>query len=155
LSLGWPRDWRWNGSARAWWLAGLVVLVAIAVGTIAHGGNVPLRKPGAGPVLRYFAWALLQQYLVCVVCTRRWQQISGNACVAAVLGALGFALMHSPNADLMFATFLGGLCWCALYLRERALLPLAASHALCALILIALTPPQWLYSAEVSARFFQ
>jgi membrane protease YdiL (CAAX protease family) len=55
----------------------------------------------------------------------------------------------------MLATFFGGLCWCALYLRERALLPLAFSHAASALVLIALLPPDWLYSAEVSARFFQ
>jgi membrane protease YdiL (CAAX protease family) len=66
-----------------------------------------------------------------------------------------FALMHTPNAALMLATFGGGLCWCALYLRERALLPIAVSHALSALALIALLPPNWLYSAEVSARFFQ
>ncbi|HTI96190.1 MAG TPA: hypothetical protein VL425_06725, partial [Rudaea sp.] len=60
-----------------------------------------------------------------------------------------------PNSSLMLATFFGGLCWCALYLRERALLPLAFSHAASALVLIALLPPDWLYSAEVSARFFQ
>jgi len=47
------------------------------------------------------------------------------------------------------------LCWCALYSRERALFPLAFSHAASALLLIALLPPDILLSAEVSARFFQ
>ena len=70
-------------------------------------------------------------------------------------GALTFALMHTPNASLMLATFAGGLWWCALFLRERALLPIAVSHAASALVLIALLPQDWLYSAEVSARFFQ
>ena len=50
---------------------------------------------------------------------------------------------------------MGGMCWCALYLRERALLPLAVSHAASALLLLALLPRSILASAEVSARFFQ
>ena len=99
--------------------------------------------------------ALIQQYLICAVVTTRWQLAGLPRFVAIWLGAMTFALMHTPNASLMLATFFGGLCWCALYLRERALLPLAFSHAASALVLIALLPPSWLYSAEVSARFFQ
>lgn len=155
ISLGWPRYWNWNGSARAWLLACGVIALAAAIGLIAHNWASPLREIGAGHVLRYFGWALLQQYLICVVCTQRWKKITSSTFIATYLGALGFALLHTPNADLMLATFLGGLCWCALFLRERALLPLALSHAVSALLLIALTPPDWLYSAEVSARFFQ
>ena len=105
--------------------------------------------------MRYLAWALIQQYLICVVVTARWRQAGLPPFVAIWLGATTFALMHTPNASLMLATFFGGLCWCALYLRERALLPLAFSHAASALVLITLLPSSWLYSAEVSARFFQ
>ena len=85
----------------------------------------------------------------------RWKLVAGSDAIAIWFGALGFALLHTPNASLMLATFAGGLCWCTLYLRERALLPLAVSHAASAMVLIALLPPSWLYSAEVSARFFQ
>lgn len=156
ISLGFPRDWKWNGSARAWLLASAVVALAVGIGLIGHlFAGAPVRPIGSAHMLRYFGWALIQQYLVCVVCTSRWKLVIGNKAVAIWLGALGFALLHTPNASLMLATFLGGLCWCALYLRERALLPLAFSHAVSALILIALLPPSWLYSAEVSARFFQ
>jgi membrane protease YdiL (CAAX protease family) len=55
----------------------------------------------------------------------------------------------------MVATFVGGLCWCGIYLRYRALLPLAVSHAVSALLLSALLPTDILHSAEVSVRFFQ
>ncbi|MDE2257664.1 MAG: CPBP family intramembrane metalloprotease [Xanthomonadaceae bacterium] len=155
-SLGYPRDWRWNGSQRAWTLAAAVVALAAGIAVAAHiGHGGPIRVIDPAHVLRYFGWALIQQYLICVVCASRWQLATTSNAFAAYLGALGFALLHTPNAGLMLATFAGGLCWCALYLRERALLPLAFSHAASAMILIALAPPSWLYSADVSARFFQ
>ncbi|MGH8042164.1 MAG: CPBP family glutamic-type intramembrane protease [Rudaea sp.] len=155
FSLAWPRSWRWNGSLGAWWLSAAVVAIAVGIGFALHPAHTPLRAIGTGHITRYLAWALLQQYLICVVCTERWRTFTGNRAAAVYLGALGFALLHTPNATLMLATFAGGLCWCALYLRERALLPLAASHAASALLLIALLPPDILLSAEVSARFFQ
>lgn len=156
VTLGFPRDWKWNGGTRAWLLAAAVVALAAGIGIAAHfSGDVSIRSIGAAHVWRYLGWALIQQYLVCVVCTSRWKLVTGSTVLALYFGALGFALMHTPNAGLMLATFFGGLCWCALYLRERALLPLAFSHAASALVLIALLPPDWLYSAEVSARFFQ
>lgn len=155
ISLSVPRRWRWNGSARAWLLAGAVVALAALLGLVTHRPDEALRAIGAGHIARYLAWALLQQYLICAICTERWEIITGRAALAAYLGALGFALMHAPNAALMLATLCGGLCWCALYLRERALLPLATSHAASALLLLALLPPDILASAEVSARFFQ
>jgi hypothetical protein len=156
ISLSMPRAWRWNGDARAWLSAGLVVVLALAIGLLLQGEASHLgAAPGLRQVLRYVGWALLQQYLICAVCTERWRLITGNPHAAVYLGALGFALLHTPNAALMIATFIGGLCWCGLYLRYRALLPLAASHAASALILSTLLPVEILHSAEVSARFFQ
>lgn len=155
IRLGFPRDWRMNGSARAWLLAGGIAVLALCFGLLAHNANQPLRPISFGHLARYFGWALFQQYLICAVVTARWRRAGLPRFVAIWLGAATFALMHTPNASLMLATFFGGLCWCALYLRERALLPLAFSHAASALVLIALLPPNWLYSAEVSARFFQ
>ncbi len=153
--LGIPHNWRFNGSARAWLSGAGVAAIALAIGLYAHRWDEPMRAIGIGHLLRYFGWALIQQYLICAVVTSRWLRASENRFVAIYLGALTFALMHTPNASLMLATFAGGLCWCTLYLRERALLPLAVSHATSALILIALLPQDWMYSAEVSARFFQ
>lgn len=156
ISLSLPRVWHWNGDARAWGYATLVAAVALAIGLALHGaGGHAIATPGLRQVLRYFGWALLQQYLICAIYAERWNIVTGNRYVAVYLGALGFALMHAPNAALMLATFAGGLCWCAIYLRYRALLPLALSHTASALSLVALLPPDILRSAEVSVRFFQ
>ncbi len=155
VRLGTPRDWRLIGSTRAWLLGAGVVASTLALGLYAHRWDEPMRAIGMGHLLRYFGWALIQQYLICAVVASRWLRASESRFVAIYLGALTFALMHTPNASLMLATFAGGLCWCALFLRERALLPIAVSHAASALVLIALLPQDWLYSAEVSARFFQ
>ena len=156
ISLSLPRVWHWNGGLRAWSYAALVVVLALAIGLVLHASGAQVTPaPGLRQVLRYFGWALLQQYLICAIYAERWNIVTGNRYLAAWLGALGFALMHAPNAALMLATFAGGLCWCAIYLRYRALLPLALSHTACALSLVVLLPPDILRSAEVSVRFFQ
>lgn len=156
ISLSLPRVWHWNGDIRAWAYAALVVVLALAIGLILHGSEMRATPaPGVRQVLRYFGWALLQQYLICAIYAERWNIVTGNRYAAVYLGALGFALMHAPNGALMLATFAGGLCWCAIYLRYRALLPLALSHTACALSLVMLLPVDILRSAEVSVRFFQ
>jgi membrane protease YdiL (CAAX protease family) len=155
ISLAWPHSWRWNGTPNAWGLALAVVALAFFVGFAFHRAESGWRPIGAGHVLRYFAWALVQQYLICAVCLERWRVVTSSAAIAVYLSALCFALLHAPNSSLMLATFAGGLCWGALYVRERALLPLAFSHAASAMLLITLLPPDILRSAEVSARFFQ
>lgn len=155
FSLSWPRNWRWNGTASAWRASASVVVLALMIGLLLHRGDSPSAAPSLHDIVRYLGWALLQQYLICAVCTERWRLATGNALLAAYFGALGFALLHTPNAALMLATFVGGLCWCAIYLRHRALLPVAFSHAASAIILSALLPADILLSAEVSVRFFQ
>ena len=155
VSLSFPRRWNWNGSARTWVFAAGIAGVALLLGLALHDSTAPARAVSPGHSARYIAWAFLQQYLICAVCTERWRIATGSSAIAAYLGAIGFALLHTPNAALMIATFAAGLCWCALYLRDRALLPLALSHAASALLLLALLPRSLLASAEVSARFFQ
>jgi hypothetical protein len=155
ISLSLPRRWNWNGSARIWMLAFGIVAFALLLGMALHDGAAPARAISPSHSARYIVWAFVQQYLVCAVCTERWRIATGSGAIAAYLGALGFALLHTPNAALMIATFAAGLCWCAIYLKDRALLPLAVSHAGSALLLLALLPRSLLASAEVSARFFQ
>ena len=92
--------------------------------------------------------------IVSPICAERWRTVTGSSLAAVYLAALGFALLHTPNAAPMLATFIGGLCWCAIWMRYRALLPLALSHAASALLISSLLPAEILHSAEVSARFF-
>ncbi|WP_133818864.1 hypothetical protein [Tahibacter aquaticus] len=143
--------WHWLGSPRAWLLAApapaLALLLMFALGQTQ-------RLPPATELAFYLGWALLQQYLVCVVLTDRLR-LAGVAPCWSLLAAAGvFALLHAPNAGLMQLTFAGGLLWSANWLGQRALLPLAASHALAASLLAGNLPPQWLRSAEISLRYF-
>ncbi len=155
FSLAWPEPPRLNGSVPAWFWSGSVVILALLIGIALRGSGSHAPVPGVGHVARYLAWALLQQYLISAVCTDRWRIVTGSNPLAVYLGALGFSLLHTPNAALMAATFVGGLCWCAIYLRYRALLPLAVSHAASAILLSTLLPADIVRSAEVSVRFFQ
>ena len=155
VSLSVQKTWQWNGGKRAWILAAGVVLLALIPALLLGGIHGAGRAVSHAQLARYLLWAVFQQYLICAVCTERWRMVTRSDAFAVYLGALGFALLHFPNAALMLATMAGGLCWCALYLRERALLPLAASHAASAVVLLSLLPKEILWSAEVSARFFQ
>ena len=105
-------------------------------------------------LVRYLAWAALQQYLICVVLADRLSLVGLPPRWIAFAAALVFALLHTPNAALMLATFAGGLIWSATWVRHRALLPIVAAHVASATILLACLPPEILRSAEVSARFF-
>ena len=143
--------WHWLGSPRAWLLAAPApVMAALLVFALGQAQ----RLPTAAELAFYLGWALLQQYLVCVVLTDRLR-LAGFAPHWSVLAAATvFALLHAPNASLMQLTFAGGLLWSANWLGHRALLPLAASHALAASLLAGNLPPQWLRSAEISLRYF-
>lgn len=141
------------GSPRTWLLASTAPLGVL-------GLVLTLGHPGAHAAISlasfvgYALWALLQQYLICVVFADRLYR-TGLPTRWTVLAAAGvFALLHAPNAALMLATFCGGLIWTALWLRERSLIPLALSHATAALLLGSGLPPAVLRSAEVSLRYY-
>ena len=72
---------------------------------------------------------------------------------AALACGLLFALMHAPNFALMLFTLAGGSIWAWLGQRHRALLPLAASHAVLGVWLMHVAPSWLLRSAEVGGRF--
>lgn len=156
VALAWSDTatrWHWIGGPRAW-------LAASAAPLLALGLVLTLGRPGeyatmsATSLVGYALWALLQQYLICVVFADRLSR-TGLPAHWTVLAAAGvFALLHAPNAALMLATFCGGLIWTALWLRDRGLIPLALSHATAALLLGSGLPPAVLRSAEVSLRYY-
>ncbi len=157
LSLRRPADapeLRLFGTFNSWRAPLLVIGAAIGLAMAWHR---PLGEIDALPpshFIRYLIWALAQQYLICVIVAERLQAAFRHTWISTYVCAVAFALLHTPNASLMLLTFVGELIWCAIYLRERTLLPIATSHAVCATLLIATLPATVLRSAEVSARFF-
>lgn len=145
--------WHWLGSRRTWLAAAAAPAVALAL-VLAWGQPAHLAALRGADIAVYLAWALLQQYLVNAVVADRLRLGGLAPRWSVLLAAAAFALLHAPNAGLMAFTFGAGLFWTALWLRRRALLPLAASHALAACILVGSLPTQWLRSAEISLRYF-
>jgi len=146
-----PADWRWVGDWRDWLppfaLLPLAVLLGIFFG---HPG----KPPTPGHVVLYPLWAILQQWLMLAVVLRRLEGGRLPAGLAVLLCALVFALMHTPNGVLMQLCLLAELWWAWCFRRSRALLPVAAAHAACALVVEASLAGGLLRSLEVSARFF-
>jgi hypothetical protein len=151
--------WRWRGDAAAWRAAAQVAAVALLVLAGAALANAldadgwRARLPGGEDYLRYPLWALLQQCILMRSIAPRARQVFGSAAGAALAAGALFGLLHLPNLSLMLATFAAGSAWVWLGYRHRALLPLAATHALLGLVLMTVAPSWLLRSAEIGGRF--
>ncbi|WP_426663676.1 CPBP family glutamic-type intramembrane protease [Rhodanobacter aciditrophus] len=146
-----PGGWRWLGDWRAWSMP--FALLPLALLLVANGGG-HFRAPATGHLLTYPLWAILQQWLMLAVVLRRLEGTRLQPALAVLLTALAFALMHTPNGTLMQLCLLAELWWAWCFRRSRALLPVAAAHAACALLVEAGLAGGLLRSLEVSARFF-
>ena len=139
---------------RGWWVALLSIGLAFAVVLGTTGGHLPEDLPQFSRALHYLAWAAVLQFVICVIVAERIERIIGSALWAVFGAALVFALLTTPNAMLMQLSFAGGLIWVWNWQRHRALLANILAQAVCALLLVTALPADWLYSGEVSARFF-
>lgn len=148
-----PR-WHWFGSLPAWRWPFLPLALAALLVVLLHAPAQSWTPPTPATAARYLGWAVLQQYLICAVLSERLRVLGAGAPWTVLGAAFVFALLHTPNALLMQATFIGGLVWVSCWQRDRALLPIALSHAASALLLTSALPTAILRSAEVSARFF-
>jgi membrane protease YdiL (CAAX protease family) len=76
----------------------------------------------------YLPWALLQQFIFQVYLLGRLLWLAPYR-LAVPLAALAFSMVHFPRTPVMLGTAAAGVIWAATYVRHRALLPLAVSHA--------------------------
>lgn len=140
--------------ARGFSVALLSIAAASVICVVLGSGITSFELPALPRAARYLAWAAAQQFLVCVIVAGRVEILCGSRNLAILLAALLFALLHAPNAMLMQFTFVGGLVWIWNWQRHRALPANLIAHALCGMLLTSNLPANWLYSAEVSARYF-
>jgi membrane protease YdiL (CAAX protease family) len=132
-----------GASRRAWLESGsftgvaLLVLVALAVRTAGGGAALAARAANwhlAAALPLYFAWGLVQQYLFQRFLLARLLQLLPPA-AAIALTAIAFSSVHFPRWPVMALVLIACSVWSTIYYRTRALLPLAASHALLASVL--------------------
>jgi membrane protease YdiL (CAAX protease family) len=101
----------WQGRTRAW--RDLALLVVLACG---------------------------QQFALQTVLLREAQAVTSRR-VGIVLAAVVFGALHLPNPFLAPVTLLAAYTWCFLYDRHPNWLPLALSHALSSLAILASLDP--------------
>jgi membrane protease YdiL (CAAX protease family) len=127
-------------ASRAAWLASgaftsaaLVALVALAVWSAARDDTSLLARATnwhlAAAIALYLPWALLQQYIFQRYLLGRLLQLLPAPAAIAVT-ALAFSSVHFPRWPVMALVVIACSAWSTIYYRSRALLPLAASHAL-------------------------
>ncbi|MDJ0654372.1 MAG: hypothetical protein QNJ40_09480 [Xanthomonadales bacterium] len=139
------------GSRPAWNLA-LSITIVLAVPAVFMDGppeELPLRWVG------YLVWAGFQQLVLCLVLLRLCLQLTGSwRVLGAGLAAILFGLAHYPNFELMLGTLLLGGLLVAHFLKFRALLPLAFSHATLGAIYLTMAPSWVIHSGAVGSRLF-
>ena len=142
----------WRAGAAAWrrplFPSVAIGLLILAVG---FGSAHPAHTEGERAVL-YLPFVVLQQALLLGFLLARAKQLA-PASAAAVAAGL-FALPHAPNFALMIGSAAAAWLWCSAFLIDRAPLPVLVSHFLLGMLSVSVLPPQILYSAESSLRFF-
>jgi hypothetical protein len=147
-----PVGWSWLGRRPRDWLWPLAPLpVALILMMVDGQGLIQLQTRH---ILAYFAWALLQQWMMLAIVMGRLRRTRLPPAAIIVVTAGLFGLLHTPNGALMQLCLLAELWWAWCFWRSPRLLPVALAHALCALLVESGLTGHLLRSLEVSARFF-
>jgi membrane protease YdiL (CAAX protease family) len=155
-----PSHWSWlPRDIRAWrdtvLLSGVLVLLLLGVSAIAPPpvsldiGSLAIHAS------RYTLWALLQQLILGPLLLARIHALNPDPWRAIAVAAMIFSAFHFPNFALMQVTLLAGLVWGWLYLRYRAVLPLAISHGILGSLFEHLLPEYLRWSGKVGIGYFQ
>jgi membrane protease YdiL (CAAX protease family) len=99
-------------------------------------------------------WALAQQYVTQGFINRRAQTVFGRGWQSVLVTASIFALLHMPNLNLVWLTFVGGIVWAATYQLRPNLFALAISHTITSMILARALPNIWVNSMRVGLKYF-
>jgi membrane protease YdiL (CAAX protease family) len=145
-----------SASRRAWiesgTFTGVALLVLVAIGAWTAGSGTTLAARAANWHLAvvlplYFGWGLLQQYIFQRFLLGRLLQLLPPA-AAIALTAIAFSSVHFPRWQVMALVLVACSVWSTIYYRTRALLPLAASHALLASVL-----HYWVFGNDLLKRW--
>jgi membrane protease YdiL (CAAX protease family) len=146
-----------SASRRAWIESGtftgvaLLVLVGLAAWSAGSGPALAARAANwhiVAAIALYFPWALLQQYIFQRFLLGRLLQLVPAPAAIAVT-ALAFSSVHFPRWPVMALVVIACSVWSTIYYRTRALLPLAASHAL-----LGSTLHYWVFGNDLLQRWF-
>jgi len=115
----------------------VVLLACLVLAFAPHRYSFPTIRDLALTFGFLFLWALGQQFALQTVIFEETLGTVKDGRKAALIAAGFFAALHLPNPFLTVATWAGGLAWCSIYRRSPNVLPLAVSHAICSMALMA------------------
>ena len=142
----------WASCAIPTFAAALVLMIGFAALPGPVGNHT--QHFGLLLALKYLAFAALQQWLLQTLVWTNLRRAGLARLTAAVLSALLFALLHTPNFTLMLLCFLGALFWCGHYAKYRRLLPVILSHAFLGFLCVSIIPASVLRSADIGVIYF-
>jgi hypothetical protein len=99
------------------------------------------RWPEASEFVTLPLWGFLQQLIIQGYFLLHYESIFKNKWIAIALAATTFSIVHIPNADLMFITFLTGLYASSLFYEKRNIFAVGLLHGLISLIIITTLRP--------------
>lgn len=131
-----PQSWaRWglrpSDRAAAWRNAGLVLgigLLALATYRVVQGWR-GLPTSSIWIFLGYPVWSAIQQFVLQGILVADLETLGARRGWLLTIAPLAFGAAHLPDFELAALCALAGLPWTWLFLRDRAILPLALVHS--------------------------
>jgi len=134
---------------------GLGIVFAMAIAAAGTALQPTFGPAHAVPVHRawqYAIWAVAQEFILQSFFYLRLKSILGHR-RATWVAALLFAAVHIPSPVLTALGFVGGLLFCELFRRYRALVPIGLAHALLGLTIAASFPDSLLHHMRVGIGY--
>jgi len=134
----------------------LLIGSVLAVAVVARGGSPEAlltadKLVGLG---KYFAWCLLQQFVLQSFFANRLLLILKDERRAAWMNGAIFAAVHIPNPVLVPVTFLGGYLLTRIFFATRNLVPLALAQAVIGSLLSVAVPASWHHGLRVGPGYY-
>jgi hypothetical protein len=142
-------------------LAGALIPLAVAVGfaaLIATSGYFLCHTFGPPHTVpwprawQYLVWSIVQEFILQAFFYVRLRAILGHRRAVWWAAAL-FAVVHLPSPLLTLLAFLGGILFCELFDRYRALVPIGLAHGLLGLTIAATMPDSVLHHMRVGIGY--
>ena len=133
-------QWGVNRAAFLPALRAAAVLTFCAIGVFTLAGmmleTLHARENPLGDLAFLLLWGGAQQFVLQTVVLPEAFATSDEG-RAPLWAATLFGALHLPNPFLTAVTFIGGVFWCRIYTRHPNILPLALSHALATMAILA------------------
>jgi hypothetical protein len=133
-------------------IGGVLALVAVL------RGASPLALVTADKLVsvgKYFAWCLLQEFVLQSFFANRLFLIFKDQRRAAWMNGLIFGFVHIPNPVLVPVTFLGGYLLTRIFFSTRNLVPLALAQTIVGSLLAVAVPASWHHGLRVGPGYFR